>query len=594
MFVLVPWRMRWRLIAMAAAALLAAILDLVAVAAMLPLTQMLATVEGLPSSIEGSLAPLLGTTDRQHLLLATAGLVALAFLVKNISVIAIRWWSVGQSKRASAAVQSELLRRYATAHYINHRMRSKSEMTNMVIGAVPAAFDLVLSSYLVLVVDLIAVTMMLGLLVVLSPLAAIAALVIFGGFAVLMSRVLKPWSLKYAHRAFELDRDAIGALNPAIEGFRETRLFQREDLFTERFRRSKMEVADLSRFQQILNELPRYLLEVVMILGILLVAVLLFWTSDAATAFSLLAVFAAAAMRIVPALNRMVSSVNQIHSGTPPLRRLAEEIDTLDRQAPVRRGVGGPEAQIPDDADLEIRGLGFSYPDALRPVLSGVTIDIAAGSTVALVGGSGAGKTTFADVLAGLYTPTEGSIVVGGVDIAQHPEAWLPRVAMVSQHVYLWDASIRDLITFGAAPDDIDEELLQDVIDRARLRDVVAAMPQGLDTMVGDAGARLSGGQTQRLGIARALYSRPRVLILDEATSALDNETERRITATVEELHGQLTVIVIAHRLSTVKNADEILFFADGRLQAHGTMRELVRSDADFAHLVELGRLEVD
>ncbi|GLU87411.1 MULTISPECIES: ABC transporter ATP-binding protein [Kocuria] len=589
-FTLVPWRMRWRIIAMAVAALLAAMLDLVAVAAMLPLTQMLTAPDPLPGAVDRFLVPLAGT-DPRRLLILTAVAVGAAFLVKNVAVIAIRWWSIGQSNRASAAVQAELLRRYAAARYVDHRLRSKSAMTNMVGGAVPAAFSLVLSSWLALLVDLLSIVLMLGLLVAMSPIAAAAALVVFGGFAVLLSRYLKPWSLKFAHRAFELDRDAIAALNPAIEGFRETRLFQREELFVERYRRNKEEAAGLARFQSVLIELPRYLLEVVMILGILLVALLLFGLQGPERAFGLLAVFVAAAMRIVPALNRVVASNNQIHAGTPALRELVAEIRTLEQQGAARRT--GGDVELDPTAPLRVRDLGFRFPDGKRPVLEGVSVDIPAGSTVALVGGSGAGKTTFADLLAGLYEPSTGSLCVGGVDLTEHPGAWLPRVAMVSQRVYLWDASIRDLITFAAPAGEIDERHLADVLEKARLTEVVESLPHGLDTTVGEAGTRLSGGQTQRLGIARALYSRPSVLILDEATSALDNETERQITETVEQLHGQLTVIVIAHRLSTVKNADQILYFAEGRLRASGTMSELVERDPDFAHLVELGRLEV-
>lgn len=592
-FTLVPWRMRFRIVLMCLAAFLSSILDLVAVAAMLPLTQMLTNSGELPETIETYLVPIVGTDDRQTLLIVIALAVGVAFFVKNVAIIGIRWWSIGETKRAAAAVQGELLRRYSQSSYVDHRQRSKSSMLNMLVGAVPAAFDSVLGGYIALVVDAITVLMMFSLLVLMSPQAAIAAMVVFGGFAFLIARVIKPYSLKYAHRSFVLERESLGVANPAIEGFRETKIFQRENLFTDAYAENRTEAAGLQRFQQVMAELPKYLLEVVMIFGILVVAVLLFVTQDQSTAFGLLAVFAAAAMRIIPALNRIVASLNMTRSGTPSLTLLAQEIHQLESERLQTRASSEQILEIPW-APIRIESVGFRYPDSNSNVLSDVDVTIQPGTTVALVGSSGAGKTTFADILAGLFDPTEGAVTVGGIDISEHPKSWLRTTAVVSQKVYLWDASLRDLITFGQPRESVDEELLREVIRKARLETVIESMPKGIETTVGDAGARLSGGQTQRLGIARALYSKPKVLILDEATSALDNETEHEITATIDELHGQVTVIVVAHRLSTIKNADEILFFSGGYLKSRGTMAYLTAHEPEFANLVKLGQLDIN
>ena len=294
-------------------------------------------------------------------------------------------------------------------------------------------------------------------------------------------------------------------------------------------------------------------------------------------------------MPCFPALNRMVANLNTVRAGEPNLEMVAREVEKLreQRQEDFR---AEPAVDFPAEA-VVVRDLGFHYADDDREVLHGVDARIEPGRSVALVGASGAGKTTFADLLAGLYQPTRGSITVGGVDLSGNMRDWRRKVAMVSQRVYLWDTTLRDLITFGQARQDVDEQLLQEVIRRARLEDLVASLPEGLDTMVGDTGSRLSGGQAQRVGIARALYSQPDVLILDEATSALDNQTEHEITQTIEALHGNITVITIAHRLSTVKNADEILFFSRGTLKGRGSMAELVETEPEFARLVELGRL---
>ncbi|MCT1366492.1 ABC transporter ATP-binding protein/permease [Rothia sp. p3-SID1597] len=591
-FRLVPWRMRSRIVTMFIAAFAASLLDMVAVAAMLPLTQVIAAGDGLPGLISQYLVPILGTDDRKTILLALALGVGLAFLIKNAAIIVIRRWTIREIEYARSATEAEVLERYLDAPYARHRQRSKAGMLQILTRGIAQVFESVLLGYITIAVDGITIVLILLTITVMSPVAALAAVVIFGGSAFLLARVLKPYSLKHAHSAYLRDMEAFGYLNPAIEGFRESRIFQREEYFAESFRKNRVEYAGYQSFLRVMGELPKYLLEVVMIFGILVVAILLFVIRDQNTAFGLLAVFAAAAMRVVPALNRVVATVNQVRAGAPSLADVAADIEELEADQASSSSRDEQIVEVPDE-EIVVKDLTFSYPDSPRPVLKGVNVTIPRGHTVALVGTSGAGKTTFADILAGLYEPTGGTVTVGGVDISTHPRSWLSNVAMVSQKVYLWDASVRDLITFGEPRDMVDDAWLDEVVRQSQLEPLLRDLPDGLDSMVGDAGARLSGGQTQRIGIARALYRKPRVLILDEATSALDNETEHEITETIEALRGHMTVIVIAHRLSTVKNADEILFFARGQLQGRGSMSQLKDTEPEFARLVALGDLGV-
>ena len=591
-FALVPWRMRWRTIGLLLAAGASALLDIVAVGAMLPLTQLLASPGALPATVRTVVVPLIGTDDRRIVLFALAVLVATAFVVKNLSVIAIRWWSLGITNKASGAAQAELLRRYMAAPYVAHRRRSRGRIMQVLSGAIPAAFNGVLLGYITVVVYGLTVALLAGTLLVLAPVASLAAIIIFGGASLLLSRVLRPRAQHNGERTLEIETDSWQILAPAIDGFRDARLFRRESHFTDRYQVNREEFASQVRARSLLAELPKYLLEIVMVVGILCVAVILFATNDDATAFGLLAMFAAASVRMIPSLNLMVATYNAIVSSRPSLAMVAEELVALERD-PALLGAAPEEGASVEISvgDIEVTDLGFRYPDGDVDVLRDVTVRIPAGRTVALVGGSGAGKTTFADILAGLLVPTQGTVTVDGVDIARHSRAWLAHVAMVSQKVYLWDDTLRNLITFGEEPGQVDEAFLADVVRRARLEDFVAGLPEGMGTRIGENGSRLSGGQAQRVGIARALYARPDVLLLDEATRALDNETEHQITATIEDLRGTITVIVIAHRLSTVKNADEILFFSGGSLRARGTMDQLRDREPEFARLVELGSL---
>ncbi len=247
---------------------------------------------------------------------------------------------------------------------------------------------------------------------------------------------------------------------------------------------------------------------------------------------------------------------------------------------------------MPLTDELLVDDVSYTYPGGMAAVLSGVDLAIPAGASVALVGGSGAGKTTLVDVILGLHPPAEGRVLVDGTSIDEDLAAWQRSIGFVPQDVYLLDDTLRANIAFGEPDELIDDERVRSSIRLAQLEEHVATLPEGLETRVGERGTRLSGGQRQRLGIARALYRQPTVLVLDEATSALDNETERRVTDVIRALHGAVTVIVVAHRLSTVMNCDQIVFLEAGRISATGSFDEVRRQSEAFDHLVELGTLD--
>ena len=422
--------MRSRIVTMFIAAFAASLLDMVAVAAMLPLTQVIAAGDGLPGLISRYLVPILGTDDRKTILLALALGVGLAFLIKNAAIIVIRRWTIREIEYARSATEAEVLERYLDAPYARHRQRSKAGMLQILTRGIAQVFESVLLGYITIAVDGMTIVLILLTITVMSPVAALAAVVIFGGSAFLLARVLKPYSLKHAHSAYLRDMEAFGYLNPAIEGFRESRIFQREEYFAESFRKNRVEYAGYQSFLRVMGELPKYLLEVVMIFGILVVAILLFVIRDQNTAFGLLAVFAAAAMRVVPALNRVVATVNQVRAGAPSLADVAADIEELEADQASSSSRDEQIVEVPDE-DIVVKDLTFSYSDSPRPVLKGVNVTIPRGHTVALVGTSGAGKTTFADILAGLYEPTGGTVTVGGVDISTHPRSWLSNVCLL-------------------------------------------------------------------------------------------------------------------------------------------------------------------
>jgi len=588
-FTLVPWRLRPKLIGTLIGSTVLAFLDMTAVLLILPIMQILSGATPQTSPVLGTISSVMGIDDPRMLLIVTLISVVTLMVAKNLYGIWFRWWHLGLMAEAQSDATHEIMTLYTTSPWIHHRRRSSDSILQTMNVYVTTAFSGVTTGMISLVVDFITVTALLAALVVLSPVVTLVALVFFGGSALLIQALLKTRILDLAERIRQEHLKSWSFLSPSVDGLKEVRLNGATEAFTRGYSDTRREVAHMAKTTTILNELPRYLLEIIMILGIMVTALVLFATTNQTDAFAFLAVFAVAAVRLIPTLNRVVATVGVIRANIPNLASLVDEIHTL-RSESGRRSTDAGHHRFPR-ADIEFRDVRFQFPDASSPVLDGVSGTIPAGRTVALVGTSGAGKTTFVELLLALFEPDSGRMDVDGVSIHQHPASWRQQLGVVTQDVYLLDRSIRQNIAFGVAEEDIDDERVAEAVRMAQLEDFVAQMPQGLDTVVGYRGARVSGGQKQRIGIARALYRQPQVLILDEATSALDNETESRITETIQSLQGKMTIVVVAHRLSTVKHADQILFFADGRIAARGTMAELESSNAEFAQLVKLGRL---
>ena len=299
--------------------------------------------------------------------------------------------------------------------------------------------------------------------------------------------------------------------------------------------------------------------------------------------------FVAVGTRTIPGLVRILGSINAVRFGMPSVSLLVDELHLLpDGSEPPLRTNNGPGPR----GTVELRDVHFRYDRSPEDVLRGISLQIPQGSSLAIAGPSGGGKTTLVDILLGLLEPTSGQILVAGQDIAADLPGWQSTLGMVSQDVFWVSDTVAANIAFGVSTESYDWGRLRRAVDDAQLREFVSSLPNGLDTLLGDGGVRLSGGQLQRLGIARALYIQPQLIVLDEATSALDNITERRIADTMEALRGKTTLVIVAHRLSTVRNCDRLVFLEGGRVTASGTFEEVRETNATFAELVELGKLD--
>ena len=368
-------------------------------------------------------------------------------------------------------------------------------------------------------------------------------------------------------KAQQLKGRVIKTLQEAFRGIKEIKILGREDYFSEEYDRTYYQSANYDRKSNLYSLLPKYLIETIAILGILLcLAIAVLKDGGYSGMIGQLSVFAVAAFKLLPAVNAIyayASTVQYRKASVDLVYRDIKEIEEKDALAD--RGSDGDRILDFKEA-LRAEDITFRYEGADKAVLKNAAAVIKKGESVGIVGKSGQGKTTFADILLGLLIPEEGKITSDGADISEYYGQWLSKIGYIPQNIFLSDATIRENIAFGVKRKDIIEENVKEAVKEAQLEEFIKTLPEGLDTSIGEAGVRLSGGQRQRIGIARALYNKPEILFFDEATSALDNDTEREVMRSIESLHGEKTMIIIAHRLTTLKHCDRILEVRDGKI----------------------------
>lgn len=355
-------------------------------------------------------------------------------------------------------------------------------------------------------------------------------------------------------------------VNQALGGIKEVKVLHREEYFVGAYRDYYGKLIKGAKLNEMLATIPKYLLETVCIVGMLLAVIvkLEFGQDVAMTTFiPQLTAFAVASFRILPSVGKLNSYISNINYCAPSLDFIYQDLKEIEEFKETLR-TEDETKNLSFQKAVYVKDICFHYSDADYNVIDHVSFEIPKGKTVALVGSSGAGKTTLADIILGLHMPQEGDIFVDDWSIQKNPNAWHRLLGYIPQTIYLTDDTIRKNIAFGVREEDIDNQAVQQAIHQAQLDDFIEGLPEGLETFVGDRGVRISGGQRQRIGIARALYQNPEILVMDEATSALDNETENAVMESIHHLQGEKTMIIIAHRLTTIRNADLIYEVGEG------------------------------
>ena len=562
--------------------------DAVGVLLVMPLMQLL-TGSPQDQGTLGFISGLLGDPPRNTLAIYLAVITFGTFLVKGTLAICFRWWVLGFISKQDAATSTRLLQYYLEAPYGLHLRRSSADLIRTMNDAVRSVYSQVVSNGINIISEVLTMVAVAVALIVVAPVPAMLLVAYFVVAVGLFYRLIRPMAHRAGvHMVETWETIYLGAMH-ALGGIKEIKIRHKSDYFLQKYAAARLENAEAQRRGAFVGDLPKYVFEVVFILGIGAVMVVVFATTPSSDAVGVLAVMAAAGYRLLPSATRLTSAMGAVRLGRPSLDVVLADLELAKRDEAPEVDDNVPALRVHDGIELD--RVTFFHDGRDVPAVHDVSFTIPSGSSAALVGASGAGKSTLVDILLGLYQPFSGRVCADGVDISQVLPAWQRGVGLVPQDVYLLDDSLRANIAFGESDDEIDEQQLQDAIVAAQLVDFVAELPEGLDTFVGERGVRLSGGQRQRIGIARALYTRPSLLILDEATSALDNETEKRVASTISALHGQVTVILVAHRLSTVRDVDQVVFLDEGRVADIGGFRELQLVNDDFARLVELGRL---
>lgn len=455
--------------------------------------------------------------------------------------------------------------------------RTSQETAFSLLGGVNAAIVGLLGAAALAAAEITLLLVLGTALLVLNPGVTLVAAVFFLLIAVTIHRWIGGWAAASGRELADATVGLTQAVQEGLSSFREIFVSDRMASYTRSLGPLVAKAAQASASITYIGQVPKYVYETALILGAILLGGVEFTRSTPAQAVATVTIFLAAGSRIMPSMLRLQNCLASIRTSAgqaTPTFTLFQDLEEA-----VRR-------DVPPVAPERVSGSGFvpaivldsvtaSYPGATTPTLRRVSLAVAPGSSVAVVGPTGAGKSTLADVILGVLPVQEGSATVGGTSPRQAIARWPGSLAYVPQHVGLVDGSVRDNITLGLPSEDVDDERCWQVLQQVRLADFLRDGREGLQTLVGEHGARLSGGQRQRLGLARALYGSPKLLVLDEATSALDAETESSIGSVLRQLHGDVTTVVIAHRLATVRDSDQVVYVSGGQIVASGAFQQV-------------------
>jgi ABC-type multidrug transport system fused ATPase/permease subunit len=521
------------------------------------------------------------------LVIIVALIAGFVLIAKSILGLALTRRTFRFLANRQAIVAGSIAQRLLNRPLLEVQMRSSQEISIALTLGVNALTLNTIGPAVVIAAEIsLVLTLMFGLLVV-DPLVAIFSLLFFGLLVGLLQVFLGPWATRLGRAQAQADIGSVEAMQHALRAYREVTVTVRRSLFIAKFKALRWDAARVLADQFVLSQVGKYVFEVGLIVGGGLQVSIVLVTKDLTAAIGIITVFLVASARLFPSLLRMQAALSNIRSSEGTASITIDLIGDLNKAEKVYAPPSIPPALAEEFTrsvhdgfpgfvpSVELLNVSLGYPGASQLALDSISLRISPSQSVAFVGSTGAGKSTLADVILGVLLPDSGSVLISGRQPFETVQKWPGAMAYVPQDVAVLTGSIRENVALGIPAEAIDDSLVWEALERAQLADYLSSSRNGIETKVGENGVQLSGGQRQRLGIARALYSRPRLLVLDEATSALDAETERIITETLDSLTGEVTLIVIAHRLATVRHCHQVIHLSGGRITGRGTFDEV-------------------
>ena len=568
---LLDWKQKFSSIRLIFLTMVGAVFEAAGIGLVIPFISVITADDILIPNLILNAFPLLNSLDQKEIIVGMVIIFLMFYFLKSLYLLFLVAVQSGYYNGLQQSITEQLFESYLKRPYTYHLQHNSAKLlSNTMTESMQFAVGFT-SSALLVINDFLIIIAILAVLMYVQPVSAIMGFIVFGVASALIFRMSKNRSELFGKTRQIKERERIKSVQQGFGGIKDIKLFGVENIFKSSYAKETHVSLEAGRKQTILQNIPRIFLEFVAVCSLCALVMFVTLSDDTANMITLIGLFAAAAFKLLPTAARLVQSGQAMAYTRPVVSFMYTELVENEHFYSIDMLHQPTELDVGFLKNINISNLSFNYEGVDLPALDDINLDIEAGSMTGFIGTSGAGKSTLIDCLLGLMQPSSGEISIDGkVITSDNVHNWQKKLGYVSQVIYLLDGSLRDNIAFGIPSDSIDEEKVRSAVERSQLTEFIAFLPDGLDTNVGERGVRLSGGQRQRIGIARALYNNPAVLVLDEATSSLDVATEREVMESIEGLQGSTTILIIAHRYSTIENCDYLYKLEKGKIVAQG------------------------